>query len=181
QIKPYSSTHSLTGRKIVPHVSNASPGPYQFTDNIFSLANSKYVAAELGYTGGNYAMLRARTASNAIGPWEVFNWYAGVNGAYEIQSNANGLFVTAELGYTGGNYAMLRARTGSNAIGPWEQFFLYTLNGCNPVTTNCQSLILSAANNKLVSAELGYTGGNYAMLRARTDPNKAGPWEQFLV
>ncbi|MBV9713201.1 MAG: hypothetical protein JO011_20045 [Ktedonobacteraceae bacterium] len=131
QIKPYSSTHSLTGRKIVPHVSNASPGPYQFTDNIFSLANSKYVAAELGYTGGNYAMLRACTASNSIGPW--------------------------------------------------EQFFLYTLNGCNPVTTNCQSLILSAANNKLVSAELGYTGGNYAMLRARTDPNKAGPWEQFLV
>jgi hypothetical protein len=37
---------------------------------IFSLANNLYVSAELGYGGGDYAMLRAR--ASAIGPWERF-------------------------------------------------------------------------------------------------------------
>lgn len=39
--------------------------------------------------------------------------------------------------------------------------------------------ILSAANGRWVSAELGYTGGNYAMLRARA--TAVGPWEQYLT
>src|SRR5260370_38014898 len=39
-------------------------------DSILSAANARWVSAELGYTGGNYAMLRARATS--IGPWERY-------------------------------------------------------------------------------------------------------------
>lgn len=42
-----------------------------------------------------------------------------------------------------------------------------------------QESILSAANNLWVSAELGYGGANYAMLRARA--SVIGPWEQFAL
>lgn len=82
-----------------------------------STANSRYVSAELGYTGGNYAMLRARATS--IGPWEKFDINCFV-ATCTIKSLANGLYVSAELDYTGGNYAMLRARASSP--GPWETF-----------------------------------------------------------
>ena len=166
----------LAHDRVSPHISDAAPGPYLFTDNIYSVANGLYVAAELGYTGGNYAMLRARTSPSKVDGWEVFNWYGGTSSnTFEIQSNANGLFVAAELGYTGGNYAMLRARTSSSKIDGWEQFYWYYNS------TTGISLIESAANNLFVAAELGYTGGNYAMLRARTSPSKVDGWEQFIV
>ncbi len=124
----------LAHYRISPRINNTGPGPYLFTDNIYSVANGLYVSAELGYSGGNKGMLRARTNVNKLGPWEVFNWYGGFNNnEFEIQSNANSLFVTAELGYTGSNYAMLRARTGSNSLGPWEQFYLFTDNNGNDI------------------------------------------------
>ena len=40
---------------------------------IKSLGNGKLVSTELGYTGGTYGMLRARTPANALGPWERFH------------------------------------------------------------------------------------------------------------
>jgi len=134
---------------------------------IFSLANNLYVSAELGYSGGNYAMLRAR--ASVVGPWERYNLCNFVNTAnWFIVSQANGLAVSAELGYSGGSYAMLRAR--ASAVGPWEQFAVRD-NGDGSVS------LLSLANGLWVSAELGYSGGNYAMLRARA--SAIGPWERF--
>jgi hypothetical protein len=44
-------------------------------DSILSAANGRWVSAELGYTGGNYAMLRAR--ATAIGPWEQYYTLTG--------------------------------------------------------------------------------------------------------
>src|SRR6516225_8953527 len=67
---------------------------------IKSVANGRYVTAELGYTGGNYGMLRARASS--VGAWQRFTicgvW---VNGRYgqAFKSEANGKWVSAELGY----------------------------------------------------------------------------------
>lgn len=128
-----------------------------------SVANGKYVAAELNYTGAGYAELRAR--SNTVGPWERFELCWNVNNnplELAIRSLANGRWVSAELQYTGPLYGMLRAR--ADRIGPWE-------------TYNGGFGLRNKANWKFVSAELQYTGIRYGMLRARA--NSYGPWEQF--
>jgi hypothetical protein len=74
--------------------------------------------------------------------------------------------VSAEFGYTGGSYAMLRARAGT--VGPWEKFTLtchvFPIGGGGQVSF---LVIQSQVNGNYVSAELGYTGADYAMLRAR--------------
>ena len=137
-------------------------GPFTIT----SQANGLLVSAELGYTGGDAGMLRAR--ASALGPWEQYTLcFDDADGTFIIQSNANGLLVSAELGYTGGDAGMLRAR--ANAIGPWERFFIDNFGTFATIT--------SAANGLLVSAELGYTGDDAGMLRARA--TAIGPWEQF--
>jgi hypothetical protein len=128
-----------------------------------SVANGKYVAAELNYTGAGYGELRARSSS--VGSWERFEFCFGIGGALAavaIRSLANGKWVAAELQYTGALYGMLRARASS--IGPWETF-------------NGGSGLRNKANWKFVSAELQYMGIRYGMLRARAD--RYGPWEQF--
>jgi hypothetical protein len=136
------------------------------TVRIQSRANGRFVSAELGYSGINYAMLRAR--ATVVGPWERFRLcYHFNNGTYTFFALSNNRYVSAELGYSGSNYAMLRAR--ATVIGPWERFHLQSFG--TYVT------IRSAANNQLVSAELGYPGIRYAMLRARA--TVVGPWEQF--
>jgi hypothetical protein len=133
---------------------------------ISSDANGLYVSAELGYTGNNYAMLRAR--GTAVGSWELFR--VCFNGGYDtIQSQANWKYVTAELGYSGGSYGMLRAR--ATTVGAREKFVV----NCDASGFVCR--IISAANGLYTSAELGYTGGNYGMLRARAE--EIGPWERF--
>lgn len=136
------------------------------TVRIQSVANGRFVSAELGYSGMNYAMLRAR--ATVIGPWERFRLcFHFSNGTYTFYSLANNRYVSAELGYSGPNYAMLRAR--ATVIGPWERFRIQWF----PTYVT----IRSAANNRLVSAELGYGGIRYAMLRGRA--TAVGPWEQF--
>lgn len=140
-----------------------------FPITLRSDANGNYVSAELGYTGGNYAMLRARAASQ--GPWENYTaYYIPTSNGNEIaiRSNANNNYVSAELGYTGNNYAMLRAR--ASAVGPWEKY--YEIENSDGTFS-----LKSAANGNYVSAELGYTGSTYAMLRARA--SAIGPWETF--
>jgi hypothetical protein len=129
---------------------------------LYSEANHRYVSAELGYTGSDYGMLRARATS--IGPWERFEicYASASNFNFSLRSLANGRWVSAELGYTGSRYAMLRARAGS--IGPWERF-----NAGNELQSN--------ANHRWVSTELGYTGSLYGMLRARA--GSIGPWENW--
>jgi len=134
-------------------------------------ANGLYVSAELGYTGDDYGMLRARAAS--VGPWEQFEECPLGPYTITLRSEANGLYVSAELGYTGTEngmqiYGMLRAR--ATSVGPWEEF-------------QTDNEALKAANYLYVTAELGYTGtyngmALNGMLRARA--TSIGPWEQFL-
>jgi hypothetical protein len=88
-----------------------------------------------------------------------------------IRSTSNGRYVSAELGYGGSSYAMLRAR--ATAVGPWEKFYLCWGDGYSAD----QWALLAAGNADYVSAELGYTGSSYAMLRARA--TALGPWEKF--
>jgi len=129
-----------------------------------SMANGKYVAAELNYTGAGEGELRARSSS--VGSWERFELCFGIGGALAavaIRSLANGKWVSAELQYTGALYGMLRAR--ADRIGPWETFA--AINGG----------LRNQDNWKFVSAELQYTGIRYGMLRARA--NSRGPWEEF--
>jgi hypothetical protein len=131
---------------------------------ILANANGRYVSAELGYTGSNYGMLRAR--ATAVGSWETYT--DCYDGTYDTFRAANGRYVSAELGYTGSNYGMLRAR--ATAVGPWERFVLgFASDG---------SYVIVAANGRYVSTELGYTGSNYAMLRARA--TAIGPWEVYF-
>ncbi len=134
------------------------------------------VAAEVGWSGGSYGQLRARTpgAASGIGPWERFELQC-VNGPgeiYAIKSLANNLYVSAELGWTGNSYGLLRARAAS--IGPWEQFHIDSGLG----TTN-RVHIQSQANGLWVSAEFGWTGNSYADLRARA--SSIGQWETFMM
>lgn len=139
-----------------------------------TLANGLLVTAELGYTGGVNGMLRARTSGNA-GPWEKFKVLQLSTETVAIRSNANGLFVSAELGYATTNplYGMLRAR--SSSIGPWETF-----KRGDYFANNTVSHVFTAANGSYVTTELGYTGSEYAMLRARPNQTSIGPWEKFF-
>lgn len=142
-------------------------GPFSSSSLIIrSNANGNYVSAELGYTGGSYAMLRARAASQ--GSWETWAEIPLDNGLIALQSVANGKFVSAELGYTGSDYGELRAR--SSVVGPWETFAMYS-------NSDGTYSLRSLANSMYVSAELGYTGSNYGELRARA--SSIGSWEEF--
>jgi hypothetical protein len=137
---------------------------------IYSPANQKYVSTELGYSGGSYAMLRAR--ATAFGPWETYSVCRDQNnGITTIKSAVNLLFVSAELGYSGSNYGMLRARASSQ--GPWETWY----TPVDPGSGN-STFFFNISNDRYASAELGYVGSNYGMLRARA--NSVGSWETFI-
>ena len=146
---------------------NTFPAPTLVHQTIRSVANGMYVSAELGYTGSNYAMLRARASTQ--GHWETYSGYHyNTDNKIGFYNTANNYWVSAELGYAGGNYAMLRARASTQ--GPWEDFTIIE-------NSDGTYALQSQANSLYVSAELGYTGGNYAMLRARS--STIGPWETF--
>jgi hypothetical protein len=141
--------------------------PTLVPQTIRSLANGNYVSTELGYTGSNYAMLRARQSSQ--GTWETYSaFHYNSDNQIGFYSTANFYWVSTEIGYTGSNYAMLRARASTR--GSWEDYNLIE-NGDGTYSLQSQ------ANGMYVSAELGYTGSNYAMLRARS--STIGPWEKF--
>jgi hypothetical protein len=146
---------------------NRPPEPYRWAGlyTIRSLDNNRLVAAEVGYTGSNYGMLRARTPVDQLGLWEKFNlWYDNTvhPTVWVFQSRANLRYIAAEIPASG----LLRAR--STAIGPWEKFYL----GFGPQRPNI--LIQSQANGLLVAAE----NGSNSALRARTGL-PGGAWEQF--
>jgi hypothetical protein len=90
---------------------------------IKSLANNRYVSAEVSWTGNSYGLLRAR--STTIGPWEQFHIDSanGTSNRVHLQSTANGRWVSAEFGWTGSSYADLRAR--ATSIGQWETFMMF--------------------------------------------------------
>jgi hypothetical protein len=136
--------------------------------SIYSRAAGKYVTAELGYGGNDYAMLRAR-ATNPAG-WESFSLLGDCSRQCALRSDANGKFVSAELGYQGYAWGEMRARSGASQ--GWEQ--LRFVGNCD---SSCAILALS--NSRYLTTELGYTGAGQNMLRARA--TSASGWEQYVI
>jgi hypothetical protein len=120
-------------------------------------------------------MLRAR-AESGTGPWEQWQLCYDSSGnepRWTIFSNADGLFASTEMGYTGGDWAMLRARAQTD--GSWERYAI----GCvYPGGSAAYLWFWSGASQKYVSTELGFTGGRYAMLRARA--GVVDGWETYV-
>ena len=134
-----------------------------------STANGKTVAAEFGYGGADYAMLRAR--SNGVsGAYEQFRLIGDCNSGCYIQSAFNRSFVSAEAGYQGYAWGEMRSRAGSP--GGYEVFRL--IGDC---ATGCG--ILANANGRYVATEMDFTGAGAAMLRARS--TSIGGWERFVI
>jgi len=143
---------------------------------IRSVANGRYVTAEVDDGGGYNGMLRAR--ATVVSTWEKFTvCLVGGNQrcCIAIKSEANGKWVSAEFGYSGSNFGMLRAR--ASTIESWEVFVcgmtgptaksVMFLNGPKPITSYW------------VAAELHYTGARYGELRDRTPLFNNGAWENF--
>jgi hypothetical protein len=140
-------------------------------------ANGPFVSAEVGYTGEDNGMLRARSVS--VGPWELFKVCPTVDGFYTIKSEYNNLLVSAEFGYTGPRFGMLRARTPENQAGPWEKFAVST-DHAYPTLVNIESPSSpQLMGSTMVSAEFGYTGKDNGMLRVRGQTLIPGDWERF--
>jgi hypothetical protein len=84
---------------------------------------------------------------------------------WAISSDANGLYVTAQFGYAGASFGELTAS--SSSIGPDQKWLLSCVPGA-PGGPPIDFVVIQAQTNlNYVSTELGYTGANYAMLRAR--------------
>jgi hypothetical protein len=97
-----------------------------------------------------------------------------IQGNHHLSSFAvNPPYVAAELGWTGASNALLRARTSGNSLGPWERFQFVCAQGPDIYG------IKSVANGRFVSAELGWSGSDYGLLRARA--TSIGPWERFRI
>src|SRR6266542_322746 len=138
-----------------------------------SFSANQYVWAELGYTGGNYAMLRAAHAAPGTGTeWTFCSYYEGPTKVHAILDTRNNRWVTMEKNYTGGSYGMLRAR--GTKILAWQKFSIQRW-GPNPSMYTIKSL----ANNRYVTTEMNYTGNSRYMLRARG--TKILAWQKFII
>lgn len=135
---------------------------FQAAITIGSLANGKFVSAELGRDG----RLRAR-ADDAY-EWEKFTIEDLGDDTYAFKA-ANGKYVSAELEWKGDSAGTLRAR--ADSVGAWEKFKL-TPNGDGHYSLQC-------ATEKYVSAELGYSGEDIGLLRCRA--SVASGWEIFDI
>ncbi|GCD33415.1 hydrolase [Streptomyces chrestomyceticus JCM 4735] len=134
-----------------------------------SVANGKYVTAEINDTGNQQGKLRAR--ADKIGSWQRFTLTDNTaDGTVSLRSEANDLFVSAEIKDAGDHSGMLRTRGAT--VGSWEKFLLVP----QPDGTFA---LKSKANDKFVSTEVNATDGDYGLLRARSD--RAGGWERFTV
>ncbi|HEV2377261.1 MAG TPA: hypothetical protein VGS19_34495 [Streptosporangiaceae bacterium] len=151
-------------------VTAPAPPSSPFVLRSWTSGNGNYVSAELGYTGGNYGELRARATTQ--GPWETWDELSLPNGDVAFRSVANGLYVTVndQVATTDPSYGELTAS--SPTIGP-RQAFQVTYNSDGTYS------VKSVDDGHYVSAELGYTGASYAMLRARAA--SIGPWEKYTT
>ncbi|MGW3985127.1 fascin domain-containing protein [Streptomyces mirabilis] len=136
--------------------------------SITSVANQHYVSAELGYSGDQSGMLRAR--STGIGPWEQFDLCRSIRfmptGSYAIRSANSNQYITA----VDSNNPPAMLRVARDTISTDEEFYI--------TRTNDGTYALSRARNmSYVTAQLDYSGAQYGMLRAHA--GGIGPWEQF--
>lgn len=169
----------------VAAVQPAAQATVHLTHATYIVSNDSHLfaTAEVGWSGsgsGSYGVVRARTA--APGPWEHFafdyvhdwNPNAPANEIYIFSYAANN-YVSAEFGWSGTQRGILHARSGSTSPGPWETFYT--------TSNNDGTLSLSVYDNSgtryYVSAEDGWTGNSYGILRARS--TSIGPWEKFQI
>ncbi|MFE7114855.1 endonuclease/exonuclease/phosphatase family protein [Streptomyces sp. NPDC057654] len=134
-----------------------------------SVANGKYISAEIHDSGSDYGKLRAR--SDSAGSWERFTLHSDDGGkTVSLRSEANGDYVSTEIEDQGNHSGMLRAR--GTHLGSWERFVL------NRAADGTYTL-RSQATGKYVSTEVNATGGDAGLLRARSAT--AGSWERFRL
>lgn len=142
-----------------------------------------FASAEVGWSGSggsSYGVVRAR--ASAPGPYENFsldyvhdrNPNAPANEVNLYSAAANN-YVSAEFGWSGLDRGILHARSGSTTPGPWETFYI-TRNSDGTVSF---SVYDNSGTLYYVSAENGWTGNRYGILRARS--TGVGPWERFQV
>lgn len=142
---------------------------------IRSAYNNKVVTTEINYGGNDYGMVRA--GRDSVGSyWEMFrligDCYSGAGCL--IQSLNNRKLVLAQFDYQGYAWGELRGASG-NAAGSWEHFRLE--GNC---ATGCAIRALGwTGDTRYVSAEFGYTGAGYGMLRARA--TGVSGWERFII
>jgi hypothetical protein len=132
---------------------------------LYSVANDRYVSAEVGWGGLRYGILRARALRADL--WERYQ-LCSISGTYVLKSLANGRYVSAEFGWSGDSLGTLRAR--ATEVGDWERFYIIRLDGG-------RFALRSYARNFYVSAELGWGGDRYGTLRARA--TRIERWEIF--
>jgi len=149
-----------------------------------ALVGGNDVSTENAWTGSSYALLRSRPSLAAVGTWEEYRLWCvdSSNGYYAIQSFSNGNYVSAEIGWTGNSYGLLRARAAT--VGPWEKFRVLQGHVNAPDWLNYDYNVVafqSVANGSYVSAELGWTGNQSGLLRARPNQWTEGPWETFYM
>jgi hypothetical protein len=153
------------------------------TTNLKSAYSNLYASAEVGRSGSgaeSYGVVRSRAW--ITGPWESFSLdyvhdqdpSAPTNEVY-LYSNAANNYVSAEFGWTGDLRGTLHARSGSTTPGLWETFYV-TDNGDGTISLSVYDF---SGTRYYVSAEEGWSGDSYGMLRARA--SAIGPWERFTA
>ncbi|MFF9132996.1 endonuclease/exonuclease/phosphatase family protein [Streptomyces sp. NPDC014806] len=120
---------------------------YGTTVTLRNEENGLYVTSELGATGAQQGMLRAR--GTTTGSWERFSVVPQGNGQYALKSAANGLYVSAEFGYSGSDQGLLRAR--STSVGAWERFTFEKVGGTGSTTAPPESAVTASGRQDIAS------------------------------
>ncbi|MGW0390289.1 endonuclease/exonuclease/phosphatase family protein [Streptomyces sp. NPDC003042] len=145
---------------------------------IKSLANNKWVSAEINDSGSQEGKLRARSDSHA-GSWEQFTLHTmrrtgeeyGLTGT--LRSEANGLYVSAETEEAPPRTGMLRAGS-ADPIGLRQRFTLVPLGG------DIYALMDDVVK-KFVSARIDFPkeSPDYGLLRSSA--TSIEQWEKFEI
>jgi len=146
---------------------------------IISTANANYVSVD---PNANPTVLRARVESSS-GLREKF--YAvrrstlGLGPGFTLQSYANYRFARPTHSTDSAISWMVTATTPGYPSYITIANLFQTEKSPNSSGTVSSSGIYARGNSKWISAEFGYTGSRYAMLRARN--TFVGPWERFTL
>jgi hypothetical protein len=136
-----------------------------------SVANDRYVAAELRNTLVPYGLLRA--SATHVGPWEEHQFcHQRGTDYWSIFTNANQRWAITQINYRGPKVYQNMLRADARSIGPWERYQILCI-----AETHGSFVIWSPVARRFVAAELAYKGDDYGTLRARA--SKVGPWEIF--
>jgi hypothetical protein len=176
QVLTGNATASVTPSVVHAHPAAAASLPLD--NRLYSIratATSRYVSAELGAPEGSYGVLRARATT--VGAWERFRFHESYSGPVDFGfwPAENNRPVQTDIQARGAYQGTLQANGTFDALSQGDPAMVYDLV---PIGSG-DFAIRSHANNRFVSAELGYTGANYGLLRARA--TTVGAWERFDI